>query len=116
MIKKIKKEFLDIFGKDNGIILLLPTTVIHAPKLRNIYVTINKKNLKVRDLLLRNTIIFNSIGFPALTIPLTMYYNLSQSILPIGLQLVGAPRNDNLVFEAGMSIESLVAESSKPDN
>jgi aspartyl-tRNA(Asn)/glutamyl-tRNA(Gln) amidotransferase subunit A len=96
--------------------LLLPTTVIYAPKLRNIYVTINKKDLSVRDLLLRNTIVFNSIGFPALTIPLTKYYYLSQLVLPVGLQIVGAPHNDNLVFEAGMSIESVIAKSPKPDN
>jgi aspartyl-tRNA(Asn)/glutamyl-tRNA(Gln) amidotransferase subunit A len=116
MIKKIKKKFLHIFGKENGILLLLPTTVIYAPKLRNIYVTINKKDLSVRDLLLRNTIVFNSIGFPALTIPLTKYYYLSQLVLPVGLQIVGAPHNDNLVFEAGMSIESVIAKSPKPDN
>ncbi|HEU5120472.1 MAG TPA: hypothetical protein VFT71_05755 [Candidatus Nitrosocosmicus sp.] len=107
---------MDIFGKDNRILLLLPTTVIYAPKLRNIYVTINKKDTRVRDLLLRNTIVFNSIGFPALTIPLAQCYYLHQSILPIGLQVVGAPHNDNLVFEAGMIIERLVAKSPKPDN
>ena len=115
MIKKIRKKFLDVFGNDNRILLLLPTTVICAPKLRNIYVTIYKKDLRIRDLLLRNTIVFNSIGFPALTIPLAKCY-LSQSFLPIGLQLVGAPYNENLVFEVGMSIERIVAKSATPDN
>jgi aspartyl-tRNA(Asn)/glutamyl-tRNA(Gln) amidotransferase subunit A len=114
MIKKIRKKFLYIFGKDNKI-LLLPTTVIHAPRLRNIHFTINKKNQRVRDLLLRNTIVFNSIGFPALTIPFGKFY-FSHSILPIGLQLVGAPYNDKLVLETGMSIERLVANSDSLDN
>ena len=114
MIKKIRKKFLNIFGKDNEI-LLLPTTVIHAPRLRSIYFTINKKSQRVRDLLLRNTIVFNSIGFPALTIPFGKFY-FSQSILPIGLQLVGAPHNDKLVLETGMSIERLVANSHRLDN
>ena len=114
MIKKIRKKFLDIFGEDDRI-LLLPTTVIHAPRLRTIHVTINQKDISVRDLLLRNTIVFNSIGFPALTIPLARICE-SQSMLPVGLQLVGPPHRDNLVFEVGKSIESLLKKYTKHDS
>lgn len=106
-IANIKKEFMDIFDNVNKI-LLLPTTVIHAPKLRNTNININHRNFITRDLLLRNTIVFNSIGFPALTIPLNNL-NSSPSILPIGLQIVGAPLSDKLVLRTGSAIESLVS-------
>ena len=108
-IVNIKKEFSGIFDTIDTI-LLLPTTVIPAPKLRNANVDIDHKNLKARDLLLRNTNVFNSIGFPALTIPL-IKPNLSQSILPIGLQIVGAPFSDDLILRTGSIIESLVSDS-----
>ena len=108
-IVDIRREFNGIFDTPNKI-LLLPVTVILAPKLRHVNVDINHKNLKVRDLLLRNTIVFNSIGFPALTIPLNKP-NLSQSILPIGLQIVGAPFSDDLILRTGSSIEALVSNS-----
>lgn len=105
MIRKIRNKFIDVFGRSNRV-LLLPTTVIHAPRLRTTRVTINEKNKRVRDLLLRNTIVFNSIGFPALTIPLVKFDPNAQT-LPIGLQLVSAPHKDDLVFETGISIENL---------
>ena len=106
MIKKIRKKFLDIFGEDDRI-LLLPTTVIHAPRLRTIHVTINQKDISVRDLLLRNTIVFNSIGFPALSIPMDRTVT-SKSTLPIGLQLIGAPYHDALTLTTGIAIENLI--------
>ena len=108
-IVDIRKEFNGIFDTPNKI-LLLPATVILAPKLRHVNVDVNHKNVKVRDLFLRNTIVFNSIGFPALTIPLNKP-NLSQSILPIGLQIVGAPFSDDLILRMGSSIEALVSNS-----
>ncbi len=113
-ITKIKKEFIDIFDTVNKI-LLLPTTVIHAPKLRKTYVDINNRNLKARDLLLRNTIVFNSIGFPSLSIPLNKHA-VSQSILPIGLQIVGAPHADDLVLRTGVAIEEFIAAYLKSDS
>jgi aspartyl-tRNA(Asn)/glutamyl-tRNA(Gln) amidotransferase subunit A len=112
-ITKIKNEFIDIFDTVNKI-LLLPTTVIQAPKLRKTYVNINNRNLKARDLLLRNTIVFNSIGFPSLTIPLNKHA-VSQSILPIGIQIVGAPHADDLVLRTGVAIEEFIAAYLKSD-
>lgn len=105
-IRFIKKEFLGILDTANKI-LLLPTTVIHAPKLRNINLDFHNRNIKTRDLLLRNTIVFNSIGFPALTIPLNKP-DISKSILPMGLQIVGVPHADELVLRTGVAFEKLV--------
>lgn len=113
-ITKIKKEFIDIFDTVNKI-LLLPTTVIQAPKLRKTYVNINNKNLRARDLLLRNTIVFNSIGFPSLTIPLNKHA-MSQSLLPVGLQIVGAPHADDVVLRTGVAIEEFIAAYLKSDS
>ncbi|WP_172602064.1 amidase [Candidatus Nitrosocosmicus franklandus] len=105
MIRKIRNKFLGVFDRSNRV-LLLPTTVIRAPRLRTTRVTINDKNKRVRDLLLRNTIVFNSIGFPALTIPL-FKSDPNERTIPIGLQLVSAPYKDDLVFETGICIEKL---------
>jgi len=113
-IAKIRKEFIDIFDTVNKI-LLLPTTVIHAPKLRKTNIDTNNRNLKVRDMLLRNAIVFNSIGFPALTIPFNKH-TMSQSILPIGLQIVGAPHADDMVLRTGVAIEEFIASSIGSDS
>lgn len=105
-IEKIKKEFLSVLN--NGLnILLIPTTVIFAPKLRSVEIDYHNKKLKVRDLLLRNTIVFNSIGFPALSIPMNRTVT-PKSILPIGLQLIGAPYHDALTLTTGIAIENLI--------
>lgn len=110
----IKKEFLGILDTANKV-LLLPTTVIRAPKLRNINNYIHNRNIKTRDLLLRNTIVFNSIGFPALTIPLNKT-DISKAILPIGLQIVGVLHADELVLSTGIAFEKLVSTSLIPNN
>lgn len=108
-IDKIKEEFLSIINSGRDI-LLIPTTVIFAPKLRCVDINYDDKKFNVRDLLLRNTILFNSIGFPALTIPMSNIHS-SKGTLPMGLQLIGAPYNDDLVLKTGIAIEKLITTS-----
>jgi aspartyl-tRNA(Asn)/glutamyl-tRNA(Gln) amidotransferase subunit A len=54
-------------------------------------VQIQNKFISVRSALLRNTFIFNSIGFPALTIP---FGYSSPSNMPIGIQIIAKPYDD----------------------
>ena len=79
--EELKKEFLAILQKRVDLIVV-PTTIIHAPELT--VTDIGNTILQTRDALLRNTILFNSIGFPAVTIPI----GLTKDNMPIGYKLL----------------------------
>ena len=101
-IKKIKKQFLHLYTKFD--FMVLPTTIISAPLLSESYVHIKDKFFSVRESLLRNTFVFNSIGFPALTIPFGYSYH---SNMPIGIQIIAKPYNDYKLLLFGNYIEKL---------
>jgi aspartyl-tRNA(Asn)/glutamyl-tRNA(Gln) amidotransferase subunit A len=88
-IKKIQKQFLLLFT--NIDFMLLPTTIITAPLISDSRVQIEGRFFSIRSALLRNTFLFNSIGFPALTIPIG-YSSISK--MPIGLQIIAKPYDD----------------------
>ena len=97
---KIRRYFLNFFNKLD--FLITPTTTISAPKIDNTTVRIENNIIEIRDALLRNTFLFNSLGFPALSLPL--YYN-RYTKMPIGLQLIGRPFDDIKVLSFGHFIE-----------
>jgi aspartyl-tRNA(Asn)/glutamyl-tRNA(Gln) amidotransferase subunit A len=97
---KIRLYFLNFFNKLD--FLITPTTTISAPKIDNTRVRIENNFIEVRDALLRNTFLFNSLGFPALSLPL--YFN-RYTKMPIGLQLIGRPLDDMKVLSFGHNIE-----------
>ncbi len=105
-IKKIKHEFMKLFTSGINAILL-PTTVILAPKLRKVDINIDGLQLNARKALLRNTVLFNSIGLPAITIPLG-FITEKGIILPVGLQIIGPHYGDRLVLSVAQKIEELV--------
>jgi aspartyl-tRNA(Asn)/glutamyl-tRNA(Gln) amidotransferase subunit A len=105
-IKKIRHEFINIFNSGINVILV-PTTIILAPKLRRIDTDIGDHQLIVRNALLRNTILFNSIGMPAITIPLG-FVTENANVLPIGLQIIGPQYGDPLVLSIAKKMEELV--------
>ena len=110
-IKKIKYEFMNLFS--NGInAILVPTTVIVAPKLRKGDIKIDDLVLNVRKTLLRNTVLFNSLGIPAITIPLG-FVTEKTAILPVGLQIIGPQNGDRLVLFVAKKMEELVTSNSK---
>jgi aspartyl-tRNA(Asn)/glutamyl-tRNA(Gln) amidotransferase subunit A len=111
-IKKIKHEFMKFFSGINAI--LVPTTIILAPKLREIDVKIDGLQLNVRRALLRNTILFNSIGLPAITIPIG-FVNEKGIILPVGLQIIGPQYGDHMVLFVAQKMEELVGSNSLLD-
>ncbi|KAA2282072.1 amidase [Candidatus Nitrosocosmicus agrestis] len=117
VIRNIKKDFDLVFEKQCEL-LVLPTVPIVAPKLRQIFY-INKKGGEdgdrslTRDLLLRNTMIFNSIGFPAISMPLNRSSKDNPFDLPVGLQFVSAPSNQKILRIAGEKFEKLLWQISK---
>jgi aspartyl-tRNA(Asn)/glutamyl-tRNA(Gln) amidotransferase subunit A len=91
--------------------ILVPTTVILAPKLRKVDIKIDGLQLNVRKALLRNTVLFNSIGLPAITIPLG-FVTEKAKLLPVGLQIIGPQYEDRLVLFMAKKIEELVGSNS----
>lgn len=100
IIKKLKNTFLSLYEKLD--FMVLPTTVISAPLLSESTVNIKDKVFTVRESLLRNTFLFNSIGFPALTLPFS--YS-SPSNMPIGMQIIAKPHDDYKLLSFGNYIE-----------
>ena len=109
-IEKIKDEFMKVF-KSGINTILLPTTVILAPKLRTTDIKIDDLQMNVRKSLLRNTVVFNSMGIPAITIPFG-FVSEKGIMLPVGLQIIGPPYGDHLVLFAAHKIEELVGLNS----
>ena len=104
IIKEIREEFLSLF-RHNIDAIIVPTTVIPAPKLNEDSVIVNKDFLiNIREALLRNTIIFNSIGLPAVSIPLGF---TKVGGMPVGLQIIGPPFGDNLVLSIAYYFECI---------
>ncbi len=109
-IKKIRHEFKKLFNSGFSAILV-PTTVILAPKLRKVDINIDGLQLNVRKALLRNTVLFNSIGLPAITIPLGIVTEKG-IMLPVGLQIIGPQYGDRWVLALAQKIEELVGSDS----
>ena len=62
IMKKVRKEFLAILNSQ---------VVISAPKFDEEKITTDKATvLQIREALLQNTILFNGIGLPAISIPI----------------------------------------------
>jgi aspartyl-tRNA(Asn)/glutamyl-tRNA(Gln) amidotransferase subunit A len=76
--------------------LITPATPFPAPK---IDATTNSAAIRVATTRLVRP--FNALGWPALALPC----GFSGGGLPIGLQLVGAPRQEDTLFQAGAAIE-----------
>jgi aspartyl-tRNA(Asn)/glutamyl-tRNA(Gln) amidotransferase subunit A len=80
----------------------VPTTIIHAPRFNELTVTdIGNTILQTREALLRNTILFNSIGFPAVTIPI----GLTKDNMPIGVQIIGPPFAEGKILSVAYNYE-----------
>lgn len=84
--------------------LFTPATPITAPRIGQPEVTIEGETLDTRLLTTRFARGFNALGFPALAMPCG---ETSQG-MPIGLQMVGRPFEENLLFKLGEAMESTV--------
>jgi aspartyl-tRNA(Asn)/glutamyl-tRNA(Gln) amidotransferase subunit A len=101
---KVRKEFLNIL-KNMADVVVVPTTTITSPKFGEEYINSYSSNerMSVRQALLKNTIVFNSIGLPCVTIPL----GLTTNGLPAGVQIIGSPNQEYLILSIAYLYESI---------
>ena len=103
IVKEIKKEFLSILNQHVEAIIV-PTTIIPAPRFEEETVSIGENTvLETRQALLRNTIVFNSTGLPAISIPI----GLTKHNMPVGAQIIGPPFKEEMILSIAYSYERL---------
>jgi aspartyl-tRNA(Asn)/glutamyl-tRNA(Gln) amidotransferase subunit A len=97
MRKEIRTAFLKAMTDYHA--LLVPTTIIPAPLLDQTTVNINKKDtIEVYDALSRLTTVFDITGLPAMNIPAGFIVEEKRNKLPIGVQLVGKPFDEETLL------------------
>ena len=96
MRNEIRTAFLEAMKDYDA--LLVPTTIISAPKLDQTMVNINEKNaMEVYNALSRLTIVFDITGLPAMNVP-AGFIEEEKKKLPIGVQLVGKPFSEEMLL------------------
>ena len=97
---EIRYEFLKLLRKVD--VIIVPTTIISAPSFCDKEViNIDGKVMEIRKALLRNTIVFNTIGLPAVSIPI----GLTKRRMPVGVQIVGRPFEEEKVLSIAYKYE-----------
>lgn len=97
--KRFRREFYRLFEQIDC--LFTPTTPIAAPRIGQAEVRLHGVKYNTRMLTTRFVRAFNVLGFPALSIPC----GETADGLPIGLQLVARPFEDNLLLTLGEALE-----------
>lgn len=82
-------------------------SIIPTPLFNEHSVSIGSKTLQTREALLRNTIVFNSTGLTAVSIPI----GFTRNGLPIGGQIIGPPFKENLILSVAYSFERNIRRS-----
>ncbi|MDA0735161.1 MAG: amidase [Chloroflexi bacterium] len=99
----IKEEHARVFQDVDCIVT--PTAPVTAPRIDADTFTLGGKDYQVRGpgsgMVSRNTAPTNSTGLPAITVPC----GFDQWGLPIGLQLIGRPYEEELLFQAAQAYE-----------
>lgn len=89
--------------------LLTPATPTTAPKIGDAAIRIGDVEEDVRVCSTRLVRPFNVLGWPALAMPC----GFSETNLPIGVQLVAAPREELKLFRAGSALEDALGLASR---
>ena len=101
----IKEEYLRVLHDVD--LLVTPTIPVTAPRIDSKTVSLGGKDYPVigpgAGEMIRNTYPSNSTGLPAMTIPC----GFNSGGLPIGLQLIGRPFEEQLLFRAAYGYESV---------
>jgi len=98
--KTLVGEFCRLFGRIDC--LFTPTTPITAPRIGEKQVRIGSEVEDTRLATTRFVRGFNALGYPALSLPC----GKTKAGLPIGLQIVGRPYEDDLVLMVGAEVEA----------
>jgi aspartyl-tRNA(Asn)/glutamyl-tRNA(Gln) amidotransferase subunit A len=89
--------------------LMTPATPMTAPKIGEMTVAFGSFSEDVRSAATRLTRPFNVLGWPALALP----SGFSNGGLPIGLQLVGPPQQEDTLMQAGAALENAFGVASR---
>ena len=81
--------------------LIMPATPITAPRIGQRDIEIEGEMLDTRLVTTRFARAFNALGFPALAMPC----GETAEGMPIGLQMVGRPLEENLLFKLGEALD-----------
>ncbi|MFL6360244.1 MAG: amidase [Nitrososphaeraceae archaeon] len=108
-VRKLRKEFLSILNNKVDVIMV-PTTIIPAPRFNEETVSIDMNTVvDTREALLRNTILFNSTGLPAISIPI----GLTKDNMPVAAQIIGPPFKEEKILSIAYNYERINNNNSK---
>jgi len=97
--KRLRNEFHELFRSLDC--LFMPATPITAPRIGQTEIELQGATFDTRMLTTRFARAGNALGFPALVIPC----GVSAGGLPIGLQMMARPFEDNLLLALGEALE-----------
>jgi aspartyl-tRNA(Asn)/glutamyl-tRNA(Gln) amidotransferase subunit A len=101
--RRIGRQFAKLFEEVDCI--FTPATPITAPKIGQTTVKIHGVTEEVRTAATRFTRVMNALGLPAISIPC----GFSGSGLPIGLQIIAAARQEDLLLRVAAAMEDALA-------
>jgi aspartyl-tRNA(Asn)/glutamyl-tRNA(Gln) amidotransferase subunit A len=107
--RRIGRQFARLFEQVDCI--FSPTTPIIAPTIGQTTVEIRGVTEEVRTAATRFTRVVNALGLPAISIPC----GFSTSGLPIGLQIIAAARQEDLLLRIAAAMEDALAHSAPLD-
>ena len=105
--RRIGRQFSRLFEQIDCI--FTPTTPITAPRIGQTTVEIRGVTEEVRTAATRFTRVMNALGLPAISIPC----GFSRSGLPIGLQIIAAAQQEDLLLRVAAAIEDAMALSGR---
>ena len=105
--RRIGRQFAHLFEEVDCI--FTPTTPITAPKIGQSSVEIRGATEEVRTAATRFTRVMNALGLPAISIPC----GFSRSGLPIGLQIIAASRQEDLLLGIAAAMEDSLGLSAR---
>lgn len=97
--RRIGRQFARLF--DHVDCIFTPTTPITAPMIGQTTVEVGGAKEEVRAAATRFTRVFNALGLPAISIPC----GFSRAGLPIGLQIIAASEQEDLLLHAAAAME-----------
>jgi aspartyl-tRNA(Asn)/glutamyl-tRNA(Gln) amidotransferase subunit A len=101
---EIKSEILATMSNNEVDAIVVPTTIVAAPRISDSVVNVgNNVVVETRRALLQNTIVFNSTGLPAISIPI----GLTKENMPVGVQIIGPPFREEIILSIANISEKL---------
>ena len=101
----VKEEYAHVFQEVD--FLVTPTAPVPAPRIDARTISLGGREHRVRGpgsgIISRNTYPGNATGLPAITVPC----GFTRSGLPIGVQFMGRPFEEALLFQVGHAYEQV---------